>query len=381
MTERSPTCTDERAMRLISHSFKLAKETESPFLVELQRVAHDSSLDLVCPYMSVDILDNLVKQTARIRIVTDAEEWLRSHARSKRRAIIAFLGRHKDSVRHYRGVHAKAAMSTRRLFFGSANFTASGFGKNEELSGASESEPLVAAARAWFDDIWVRAVEIDLAALRAYETSLPAASAESGHRRLLPPPFPRARHTSHSAASPSLKSEQDLVRYLQAIPDGTAWVNDYLDLVRLVYEELDLDAEDPRASLTMPRSGFILPLSINNRYSLFPIRDGKRVLVGVLVPNTIAEPGGQWRGGEFLHLYDPTSKDEGSPPIVIGFPRFDLVRKPTVVDAWRSGMTRQLQYAKRSSNRRYHSAAALRACLDLEYRRSILEKAYHANDN
>lgn len=342
-------------------------------------VADASSLEIACPYMAVEILEDALKCAERIRIVTDAEAWLRAYARPKRKAILHFIERRTDSIRHYRGVHAKVAISPQRLLFGSANFTESGLHENEELSGVTESADLIADAHNWFADLWERAVTVDLAALRRYESGLPTASADTGPQRQLPPPTPRRRKQPASAVRPPLKSERELIQYVRAIPDGAQWVEEYFDLVRIVYEELGLEADDPRVALTMPRSGRILPLSINNRYSLFPKRDGRDVRFGVLVPDGTVDPSKRWHGGEYGGWFSATPKDEESPPIVVTFPRPEMVQKPPVVRAWRTGMARQLEYGRRSANRAYHSEAALQACLDIDYRRLILEKAYEAS--
>lgn len=365
-------------MRLITHALDSGESDGSSFLSELIRVADSSSLEIACPYMAVDILENVLKRTERIRIVTDAEAWLRAYSRPKRKAILDFIKRRIDSIRHYRGVHAKVAISPQRLLFGSANFTESGLHENEELSGVTESADLIADARNWFTDLWERAVTIDLAALRRYESGLPAASADAGPKRQLPPPTPRRRKQPDSAVRTPLKSERELIEYLRAIPDGAEWVAKYFDLVGLVYKELGLETGDQRVALTMPRSEWLLPLSINNRYSLFPLHDGQDVRIAILAPDGTVDPGKRWHGAEYLVGFGATPKDEGTPPIVVTFPRPDMVQKPQVVRAWRNAMARQLEYGKRSANRTYHSEAALRACLDVDYRQFILKEAYGA---
>lgn len=367
----------EQEMQLLTKGTSVTKSGRSPFLDSLHATTESNLAELVCPYMSVEILDGVLTKSAKVRIITDAEAWLRAYPRAKRKRILAFVRRHIHSLRHCRGVHAKVAISPQKLLFGSANFTQSGMFENEEFCAVSDASEHVTVARQWFADLWDRSHIIDLAQLRRYEASLPAKSdAELAPARVLPPAKRRSTQGTKNPPRPPLKSERDLVRYLKEIPDGAEWVGPYFGLIKLLYDELDLAENDPRLALTMPRTGRLLPLSVNNRYSLFPNLQDNGTGVLVLVPNGIAGASGKWQGGEYDGEFDETPKDEGSPPGVMYFPSLGMVRKPAVLSTWREGIARQLAYGKRSANRGYHSHAALRASLDLEYRREILGKAY-----
>ena len=172
-----------------------------------------------------------------------------------------------------------------------------------------------------------------------------------------------------------MKSERELVNYLVSLPSGSEWVWDYLDLVKTLFEGLGLKEDDPRFALTMPRQRYMLPVSVNNRYCLLPGPSDGEVGASILLPSELIRKRKTWHGGRLDGQFKPQG-GETHPPVAFFFSPFDLILQPIVLETWIKAVSSQLQRGKSSSNRTYHSRAALRAALDPAYRQSVMKMAY-----
>ncbi|PVD53170.1 hypothetical protein DC498_04650 [Terrimonas sp.] len=70
-----------------------------------------------------------------------------------------------------------------------------------------------------------------------------------------------------------------LIKSLLQFP-SEKWLSRYFDLVKKLLTDLDIDSNDPRLALTLPKNG-ILPVNLGQRYVFRPGNDG---YVGCIVP-------------------------------------------------------------------------------------------------
>ena len=78
-------------MRIITHPQDRPDPAKSIFATELELLFNTSSVDIACPYLNVEILEELIQRASRFRLVTDAEEWLRAVSRPQRGRVISFI--------------------------------------------------------------------------------------------------------------------------------------------------------------------------------------------------------------------------------------------------------------------------------------------------
>jgi hypothetical protein len=268
-------------LSLIFHPVEPGRSGESPFVAALRRVAEGGALDLVCPYLSLDVLDAHVLATDW-RLLTDVEAWIEADW-AYAVAIADFIARHSARVRDCRGLHAKVAIGSERALAGSANFTRMGLEMRHELSVLIEDARLLAELRAWFDALWVAAPTPDPVAVRAYaqaveratharqalEGELRGARLGQAGPRVRPAGIPRARGPSSKTGLPLGDADlAPLAAQLRALfPDATA-ASAALDLLNEAISLSELDADDERlfVNATENESRFRFSVTIGNKY-------------------------------------------------------------------------------------------------------------------
>ncbi len=364
-------------------------DTASPFEHGLRRVAGSGPLDLACPYLSVGLLEKLVAGAPWFRLVTDAEEWLRAFRRSGRRAILSFIRRHPESVRHYRDLHAKVALSPTLAMFGSANFTNRGLDVRQEVGAIVRGARDLRQLARWYDALWRAAVDVDLQALARYESRLPPESAESrsGTRRVLPPPRIRGLGRASWAATGldwSADTQKRLNWYLRRLR-SRGWAEQLFDSMHSLVEGLALDANDRRLVTSMQRDALAIGITINNRWVLGaisePDADDRDANVYVLNPgeNVAMLPAQVRRSVVDRGFYSSRGGDSSRPPRTLVLRDFSFARSRT----FQRGLVRvcegELSKAKRSSNWKYHSAVLYHAITDPAYRQRLFARVDWAN--
>lgn len=366
-----------------------AGDTASPFEHALRRVAGSGPLDLACPYLSVGLLEKLVAGAPWFRLVTDAEEWLRAFRRSGRRAILSFVRRHLESVRHYRDLHAKVALSPTLAMFGSANFTNRGLDVRQEVGAIVRGARDLRQLARWYDALWRAAVDVDLQALARYESRLPGEPAESrfGTRRVLPPPRIGAQGRAIWSATGldwNLDAPKRLIWYLGRLR-SRGWAEQLFDSMHSLLEGLELDAKDRRLVTSMQRDVLAIGITINNRWVLGAISeadaDDRDANVYVLNPEPVFAklPGQVQRSVVGRGYYSSRGGDSSRPPRTLVVRDFSFARSRI----FQRGLLRvcegELSKAKRSSNWKYHSAVLYRAITDPAYRQRLFARVNWAN--
>jgi hypothetical protein len=188
-------------MRILFRDPASSAGSVSPFWQELLATASGGTVDIACPYISVPRLGEIARVAPKLRILTDAKEWLRSYPRGPRQDILAFIARNTAVVRICADLHAKVAESPHRVFFGSANFTERGLERRHELCAVSEHPADVAAVQGWFNALWSTGSAISMTELEAFERELPEDGSAEGQQESGegppelrgPPPIPEER--------------------------------------------------------------------------------------------------------------------------------------------------------------------------------------------
>ncbi len=145
----------------------------SPFDEALVSIATGDDVRLACPYISLSYLERLTKLSTSWRLLTDVEEWLRSHNRTQRERILLFLVRFRARIRHCPRLHAKVAVGSRSAMLGSANFTDLGIKWRTEMCMMVEEEPQVRQLTEWFETHWSKGYEVRRTEIDEYLKTLP----------------------------------------------------------------------------------------------------------------------------------------------------------------------------------------------------------------
>ncbi len=178
----------------------------------------------------------------------------------------------------------------------------------------------------------------------------------------LPTSFTTADHEAHYR----------LVQRLSLL-GSRAWVEQYFDLAQAMLDYLNLDCNDPRLVMSIPKS-LKLPITLNHRYVLGIFRPGEPTLGFVLDYNYshLAEVRlkasyiynfGRLRGEEIL-----------SPPCFVDFDR--LPELEGFKQEWQNAVLLELNRRKSSSYRCYHESVVYEAVTNTDYRKIVLDEAF-----
>ncbi|MBZ0121554.1 MAG: hypothetical protein K8H88_31450 [Sandaracinaceae bacterium] len=248
---------------------------ESPFIVALRKVAEGGSLDLVCPYLSLEVLKEHIA-TTNWRLLTDLHAWMDSYD-AQAVKIADFVERHPLRIRDCRDLHAKVAIGRERALAGSANFTRSGLEANHELSVVLEDRSALDELRAWFDALWLASSTPNLGAVRARAEALNAPHVKRLRGELadalrgtsLGTAGPRVRRVQRRANAP-LVAQADLAAIavqIRGLFDDSDSANAALDLLNEAVALSGLGADDTQLFVNAtPSSEFTFSIQIGNKY-------------------------------------------------------------------------------------------------------------------
>ncbi|MFH0903168.1 MAG: phospholipase D-like domain-containing protein [Pseudomonadota bacterium] len=145
------------SVSLVYHPMGACPDYESPFEAALKRVIDGTAtLDIACPYISLDILREVTGMVSAWRLVTDIEALMKAEP-SEAQAIASYIGDHKDAIRDYRMLHAKVFLGTAKALVGSANMTHAGFEQRTEMSVLLEDPQQMNELRQWYVELWAAA--------------------------------------------------------------------------------------------------------------------------------------------------------------------------------------------------------------------------------
>ena len=343
------------ATRLVYHPPSVTDDV-SPFDECAVLLATDSDLLIACPYLTLSYLKDLTECCARWQLLTDIHKWYSSLTVSNRRAASRFLTHNAPHVRHWDGLHAKVLVGTRGALVGSANFTNHGIIQNTEMGVFLDGEEEIRELRKWFLATWKNASAIPTSRLSSLERLLPSPTNTKPSERILPPTHTlRARFCQRSGSTINGPEIRDVIASFE---DGE-WLDDHRQLVRILIDHLGIESGDPRLVMSIPkrRSGWLLPVSINNRYVVVAGRRAGENIVGVIHTPDFKEKDYFDDRGLTYGRFDPLKgEDEDETPYFIKVPSpHTVLRNPQFLGAVLAAAERELGRASASPYRKYHS--------------------------
>ncbi|HMF10932.1 MAG TPA: phospholipase D-like domain-containing protein [Gemmataceae bacterium] len=352
----------------------------SPFDEAIISIATGQHVRLACPYISPQYLRRALSVSASWRLLTDVEEWLSSSYQQQRKEVHRFLVRNHSTIRHLPRLHAKVAIASRAAMLGSANFTDFGIRWRTEVSVLLEDEPQVEELVSWFEAHWVKAYELPIDEIAEFIKSLPK-------RRPADEDFDAALFpllSSKPARLVALNSDASVAHRQLVQRVGMAgsreWVEGYLDLVRLLLDELAMKSSDPRLAMSIWKKsgGRFLPVSINNRYVLAPENKNGERLIGIIFGHDPKRLIGMKDKVAWSDQFDPLrGEDSKQVPFFVRLRSAeDIIQDDEVRSGWLEAARCEIERARSSPYRRFHVPACYNLVADPAYRRRVLDEGF-----
>lgn len=331
------------------------------------------SVDIACPYLSIDIMEKIAELADSWRMITDTEEWVRTQ--SSREEIHEFIKENTENIHDCRNFHAKVIISEKSAIVGSANFTHTGLEKNTEMSVLLEQKSLLDELQNWFNELWSRTGPVEKDALNEYISKAEPANRKTGSKASMPDTGPSI-NTSLDFLKPNIsvtKTGHDLLVDRVREAPGREWINTYFDWMEQLIEFTDLDEDNPSISTSVPISSpSRLPVSVNQRYVLtaFP----KKGLVGIMLP---ADSKAVETLSEYISNFGIFSTSSDKDPYWFKFPGDpdDFITEEMKQD-WKTAIKEELSRGSGSPHKRWHRSEAYKAAIDLQYRKEVLAEAF-----
>lgn len=383
-------------IKLIHHTPESASGGISPFDEAILHVCAEQEVWIVCPYLNTSYLQRIITYSTSWKLITDIEEWLAICDHKNRTNLQAFLLQNQHNIHHIRDLHAKVIVSDTTALVGSANFTDKGITSRVEMSVLFEQEPQVSALREWFDTLWQQSASVAPDELQQYIVAIqPLSSLQDKKEQRLTSHGPSIRSklkpvTSHKKPQiPAFHDDmvfQNLVKRIRSTATR-AWINAYFNLMEILINETGLSNDDPRLVISLPKSKYFLPVSVNNRYVLAPHLDTRNLLVGIIYgPEFEFSPEVQaqttynpralydWR---FSPLF--RSENPNETPFFIRFSDIHSVLESKEIQKhWISAISLEMKRATSSPYRKHHQPVVYEAAVNLDYRNMLLENAFSA---
>lgn len=333
----------------------------SPFDKHAVALAADADLLITSPYISLDYLERLTSLSAQWRLLTDLPEWFSTLSQPDRTRTSAFIAANSPRVRHMAGLHAKVLVGSTGGLVGSANFTKRGIQQRTEMAVYLDGEDDVRELREWFEATWEAASEVSDEMLSELNVLPPApVKSEVRFSSFAKIPMRRARLVgldtqvdSRGIAKTESVELRDIIERFHPV-----WLDSYRTLVQAIVDHLQIDSSDARLVVTIPKrkTGWLLPVSISNRYVVAAKLRGGQTEVGVIHPPGFEDDD---YGGEMdctFSRFDPLPGEEAEEtPYFVVLPEPQMILEhPRFLGACLAAAEHELNRASASPHRRYH---------------------------
>lgn len=360
-------------IELLYHDFNTTSDV-SPFNDTLEQISDAESLLIACPYISLGVLQDLLKTADSWRLITDVQELTRTQPAEKREAIVEFIRAHSDVIHDCRNLHAKLLVGDSDAFLGSANLTDAGLNRNAELGVHFQDTDEIAELRTWFDELWSETETTDISQLKTYTEETDGISATRSTASLSNTGPSINTTLSFSGRSTDTAGDTNHDRLIDALENAPsrAWINTYFNWVSKLIEFTDLDESDDRISTTVPESTRTkVAVNVNERYAITAYPAQNRV--GMMLPgDSIAVDELDEYIGDFGQFSTASEPD----PYWFEFPGTpdEFVSEEIEAD-WKRAVLEERDRGSRSSHRDSHNPAVYRAAVDHRYRQRVLDDA------
>lgn len=172
-------------IKLIHHSEESKRQKSSPIDEAIRELMTEQNLMIVCPYLGIDYIQEILGGCKSWQLLTDIEAWLELHKRnmSQLPLIENFVKENIEHIHHYPGIHAKVIITRDKALVGSANFTKQGVWHREEMAVFITNEPQIKELSIWFKSLWENTYCLDENEIRSIHSYVKACLKEKGTKQ------------------------------------------------------------------------------------------------------------------------------------------------------------------------------------------------------
>jgi hypothetical protein len=380
---------EEKEMKLIYHSPTIDQDTISPFDEAIRDVIKKEDIMVVCPYIDLQYFKKVIIDLALSwRLITNLKEVFKCQVdRDKMFELRDFINQHSSRIHNCTVVHAKVIISGKKAFLGSANLTMRGIKNNIEMSITLNQSQQIVELKKWFNDLWDYSKEIDTEEVVKEAQNCVSYLENHPDRETSPHSglynqneFQRSK----LAEIETKESAKDLTHYPPKLiefliyMDDIEWVNNYLDLLKEMFQYFNLNHNDQRLVTSIRKNPLRLPVTIGQRYVAalyYKFKSKKKYndkySIGLIMPLHY-EPDNNNNDKIIYDSYFTSNKMKSARWIV--FERKGRFQISTdLKNHWYKAISKELNRSKKSGYIKYHYSDIYRMVTDLSFRKAILD--------
>jgi len=359
----------------------------SPFDLTITNIVRNNNIFVICPYIGIEYFNRIISLANSWKLITDVEEWILSQNDNKNRLmIIDFIKENNINIHHIKNVHAKVMLTNKQALIGSANFTDSGIRKKIEISILIQEKKYITELNKWFDNIWDNCKDVSHEELVKFYNSI-----KTTYRKKI------VSDQKYSLSSPKVfkknlvdlnldnaktnikgddhKVEERLIKILKYYPNKK-WIEDYLNVVKMMLDTLQIHNDDIRLSMVIPKNGKRLPVNIGQRWIIRPYVDGK---IGMIMPLDYKESDFEKKDGVIKEDADYFYINKREIARWLHFDRkYEVKFSSQIIKFWLIAINNELQRTKKSGRRFAHQTLFFELVTNYSYREAILNKSFNS---
>lgn len=258
----------------------MSKGYRSPFDSAIEEIVKADRLSIVCPYIDLKYFKtSIISSCENWRLLTDINEWASCIQESNIENFKTFLTNYKSMIKHLSGIHAKAIITPKKAFLGSANFTKSGICNNNEISAVIDDLKSISELNKWFNSWWNSAHEISDSDIRKIkDNELISIIKNKKDQKNINLCSRNSTinskwcvNTTENSRISIVEDEDYLVDYLHNWGKNKEWLLSYFDIARYILQKCNISQDDERLciSFTKPPK-YRISITIGQRYILAP---------------------------------------------------------------------------------------------------------------
>ncbi len=366
-------------IKLIYHDKESISGGISPFDRAIKGIVMNKDIKVVSPYIGLDYFRQIIGLSLSWQLITDIEEWIISHNKSKRNQVKDFIEEFSKQIHHYKDIHAKVIVAGDKAILGSANFTQKGIIKRIEMSVEIWDLEKVQELTQWFSWLWLDSDCVNINDLNDYYNSSMSLYdiSEIKPKMSLLSKTPLNKSKMEKIDNNKKDNDEILLKCLRKYP-SKKWLNDYFDFAKKIFDWTGLTDDDERLVMSIYRDGKLC-ITVNQRYVLRSRPNGELGLILPLeydsVDNFIKD---KIINDDERYFYS-RGKNRVREARWIEFDRKDNIEfSLEVTQYWKQEILKELKKGTRSGYRDSgsHKSVFYKAINDLSYRAIILGMAF-----
>lgn len=265
-------------MRLLYHTPE-TKNNISVFDSAIENIVKNEIIKIACPYIGMSYFkETIISKCKDFKLITDINE-LFSSLRNKDdiNSALDFISNNANKIRHYSGLHSKAIITTKNVFFGSSNLTYSGINKNNELSAIFEEPDKVNELTKWFDSWWEVSAQINIQELKEkIKNYKPKQETSTSKNKLVENNnIINCKYSKHKKSEKeSYEIDEDFLKnFVLKHYQDKDWLLSFCSLAKYILTKFSITNDNKRLCITCSGGRAQIAITIGKRYILYPLEE------------------------------------------------------------------------------------------------------------